>query len=209
MNIEVKNSLKPVDYTASMKFLEKRVQDVLLGEKDELLWLLEHKTVYTAGTSSNARDLIDKNLQIVKTNRGGKYTIHSPGQKVVYFVLNLNKRKKDIRKLINKIENCIMDILKEYKIKSYTDKKNIGIWVGNEKNSMKIAAIGIRVKRWIAYHGFALNVSNDLTKYKKIVPCGIRDKSVTSLKNMGIKNHKNIDEIIIKKFLNIFLLENF
>ena len=209
MNIEVKNSLKPVDYTASMKFLEKRVQDVLLGEKDELLWILEHKTVYTAGTSSNARDLIDKNLQIVKTNRGGKYTIHSPGQKVVYFVLNLNKRKKDIRKLINKIENCIMDILKEYKIKSYTDKKNIGIWVGNEKNSMKIAAIGIRVKRWIAYHGFALNVSNDLTKYKKIVPCGIRDKSVTSLKNMGIKNHKNIDEIIIKKFLNIFLLENF
>ena len=209
MNIEVKNSLKPVDYTASMKFLEKRVQDVLLGEKDELLWLLEHKTVYTAGTSSNARDLIDKNLQIVKTNRGGKYTIHSPGQKVVYFVLNLNKRKKDIRKLINKIENCIMDILKEYKIKSYTDKKNIGIWVGNEKNSMKIAAIGIRVKRWIAYHGFALNVSNDLTKYKKIVPCGIRDKNVTSLKNMGIKNHKNIDEIIIKKFLNIFLLENF
>ena len=205
MNIEVKNSLKPVDYTASMKFLEKRVQDVLLGEKDELLWILEHKTVYTAGTSSNERDLIDKNLQIVKTNRGGKYTIHSPGQKVVYFVLNLNKRKKDIRKLINNIESCIMDILQEYKIKSYPDRNNIGIWVKNGNNPMKIAAIGIRVKKWIAYHGFALNISNDLEKYKKIVPCGIRDKGITSLKNMGIKNYQNINEIIAKKFLNTFL----
>ena len=205
MNMEVKNSLKPVDYTESMKILEKRVHDVILGEKDELLWILEHKTVYTGGTSSNLKDLIDKNLQIVKTNRGGKYTIHSPGQKIVYFVLDLNKRKRDIRKLINKIEDCIINILKEYKIKSYADRKNIGIWVGSKKKSMKIAAIGIKVKRWIAYHGFSLNVSNDLTKYKKIVPCGIKNKSVTSLKNIGIRNCNNIDEIIIKNFLNVFL----
>ena len=205
MNIEVKNSIKPVDYIESMKVLEKRVQDVLLGKKDELLWILEHKTVYTGGTSSNLKDLIDKNLQIVKTNRGGKYTLHSPGQKIVYFVLDLNKRKRDIRKLINKIENCIIDILKEYKIKSYADRRNIGIWVSSKKKSMKIAAIGIKVKRWIAYHGFSLNVSNDLTKYKKIVPCGIKNKGVTSLKNMGMRNCNNIDEIIIKNFLNVFL----
>jgi lipoyl(octanoyl) transferase len=133
------------------------------------------------------------------------YTVHSPGQKVIYFVLNLNKRKKDIRKLINNIESCIMDILQEYKIKSYPDRNNIGIWVKNGNNSMKIAAIGIRVKRWIAYHGFALNISNDLEKYKKIVPCGIKDKGITSLKNMGIKNYQNINEIIAKKFLNTFL----
>ena len=205
MNIEVKNSIKPIDYTRSMKILEKRVQDVLLEKKEEFLWILEHKTVYTAGTSANEKDLIDKDLSIFKTNRGGMYTVHSPGQKVIYFVLNLNKRKKDIRKLINNIESCIMDILQEYKIKSYPDRNNIGIWVKNGNNSMKIAAIGIRVKKWIAYHGFALNISNDLKKYKKIVPCGIRDKGITSLKNMGIKNYQNINEIIAKKFLNTFL----
>ena len=205
MNIEVKNSMKPIDYAKSMKILEKRVQDVLFEKKEELLWILEHKTVYTAGTSANEKDLIDKDLSIFKTNRGGMYTVHSPGQKVIYFVLNLNKRKKDIRKLINNIESCIMDILQEYKIKSYPDRNNIGIWVKNGNNSMKIAAIGIRVKKWIAYHGFALNISNDLEKYKKIVPCGIRDKGITSLKNMGIKNYQNINEIIAKKFLNTFL----
>ena len=203
--MEVKNTIKPVDYTESMRILEKRVQDVLLGKKGELLWILEHNTVYTGGTSSNIKDLIDKNLQIIKTNRGGKYTLHAPGQKVIYFVLNLNKRNKDIRKLVNKIQNCIIEILKEYKIKSYTDKKNIGIWVGNKNNSMKIAAIGIRVKKWIAYHGFSLNVSNDLSKYKGIVPCGIKDKGITSLKAMGINNYNNIEKIIIEKFLNIFL----
>ena len=205
MNIEVKNTVKPIDYAESMKILEKRVQDVLFEKKEELLWILEHKTVYTAGTSANEKDLIDKNLPISKTNRGGKYTVHSPGQKVVYFVLNLNKRKKDIRKLINNIESCIMDILQEFKIKSSPDRNNIGIWVKNGNNPMKIAAIGIRVKKWIAYHGFALNVSNDLTKYKKIVPCGIKDKGITSLKNMGIKNYENINEIIERKFLNTFL----
>ena len=197
--------MKPIDYAKSMKILEKRVQDVLLEKKEEFLWILEHKTVYTAGISANEKDLLDKNLPIFKTNRGGMYTVHSPGQKVIYFVLNLNKRKKDIRKLINNIESCIMDILQEYKIKSYPDRNNIGIWVKNGNNAMKIAAIGIRVKKWIAYHGFALNISNDLEKYKKIVPCGIRDKGITSLKNMGIKNYQNINEIIAKKFLNTFL----
>ena len=205
MNIEVKNSVKPVDYTDSMKILEKRVEDVFLDKKDELLWILEHNTIYTAGTSSKEEDLLDKSLQIIKTNRGGKHTLHSPGQKVIYFVLNLNKRKRDIRILVQKIENCIIEILKEYKIKSYPDKKNIGIWVRDSKNLMKIAAIGIRVKKWIAYHGFSLNVYNDLSKYKKIVPCGIKNKGVTSLQKIGVKKFYNIDEIIVKKFLNTFL----
>ena len=205
MNIEVKNSVKLVDYNESMKILERRVEEVLLGKKNELLWILEHNTVYTAGTSSNEGDLIDKGAKVIKTNRGGKHTLHSPGQKVIYFVLNLNKRGKDIRKLVTNVENCIIDILREYKIKSYPDKKNIGIWVGNKKNSKKIAAIGIRVKKWIAFHGFSLNISNNLSKYKKIIPCGIKNKEITSLKDMKIKNYKNIEEIIIKKFLNIFL----
>ena len=204
MNIEVKNSIKPVDYIDSMKILEQRVKDVSLGKKKELLWVLEHNSVYTAGTSSNNKDLIDKNLQVIKTNRGGKYTHHSPGQKIIYFVLNLNNRKKDIRNLIDKIESCIIQILKEYNIESYNDSKNIGIWVNKEKKTKKIAAIGIRVKKWIAYHGFSLNVCNDLSKYKGIVPCGIKDKGITSLKEMGIYNYRNIETVIIRNFLNIF-----
>tara|TARA_B100000029_G_scaffold377515_1_gene372235 strand:+ start:2459 stop:3076 length:618 start_codon:yes stop_codon:yes gene_type:complete len=205
MSIEVKNSVKPVDYIESIKILEKRVDDVLLGKKSELLWVLEHKTVYTAGISSKIEDLVNKKLKVIKTNRGGKHTLHSPGQKVIYFVLNLNKREKDIRKLVRMIENCIIEILNEYKIKSYADKKNIGIWVKNKKKLMKIAAIGIRVKKWIAYHGFAINISNDLSKYKNIIPCGIKDKGITSLKEMGIDNFDKVEKIITTKFLNTFL----
>ena len=205
MNIEVKNATKTVDYTKSMKILEQRVEDVLAGKKDELLWIIEHNPVYTAGTSSKNNELLNKKIKVIKTNRGGKYTYHGPGQKVVYFVLNLNKRGKNIRKLVNNIENCIIDVLNEYKIKSYADRQNIGIWVKSRQKTLKIAAIGIKVKKWIAYHGFSLNISNDLSKYKEIIPCGIRGKRITSLKEMGINNHKEVDKIIIEKFLNIFL----
>ena len=205
MNIEVINSIKSVDYTKSMKILEKRVHDVFLGKKNELLWILEHNSVYTAGTSSKNIDLLDKNLKVIKTNRGGKHTYHGPCQKVVYFVLNLNKREKDIRKLVNKIENCIMDVLNEYNIESYPDRNNVGIWVDDKNNSEKIAAIGIRVKKWVAYHGFALNISNDLSKYNGIIPCGIKDRGITNFKKLGINNHKNLEKIIINKFLNTFL----
>jgi len=204
MNMQVKNTHKPIDYSDSMKILEKRVKDVFNGKKDELLWILEHKTVYTAGTSSKNEDVLDRKLKILKTNRGGKHTLHAPGQKVIYFVLNLNKRERDIRVLVQKVEKCIIRILKTYKIESHSDRKNIGIWVKNNNNSMKIAAIGIRVKKWIAYHGFSINVNNDLSLYKKIAPCGIRDKGITSLKEMGIKNFNNIDKVIIEKFLNTF-----
>ena len=204
MTIEVKNSEKPVNYIESIKILEKRANDVYLGKKSELLWILEHNTVYTAGVSAKDDELINKDLKAIKTKRGGKYTLHSPGQKIVYFVLNLNKREKDIRKLITKIESCIINILKEYKIKSYTDKRNIGIWIKNKKKLMKIAAIGIRVKKWIAFHGFALNVTNDLSLYKNIVPCGIKDREVTNLKSLGVKEINKINEIITQKFLETF-----
>ncbi len=204
MKIEVKNTVNPIDYAKSIEILEKRANDVLLGKKDELLWLIEHNPIYTAGTSAKDSDIIDKNIKVIKTNRGGKHTYHGPGQKIAYFVLNLNKREKDIKKLINKIESCIIDVLKEYNISSHSDSKNIGIWVRNKKKDKKIAAIGIRVKRWIAYHGFSLNVSNDLSKYKKINPCGIRDKGITSLKDLGVENYKNIEKIIINKFLDTF-----
>ena len=205
MKIEIKISLKSIDYDVALKFLEKRVEDVINEKKPELLWILEHKPIFTAGTSYKKNEILNKAINVIKTSRGGKITYHGPGQKVVYFVLNLNKRGKDIRKLIRYIEKCIIQILKEYEIKSFNDKKNIGIWVNVNGAEKKVAAIGIRVKKWIAYHGFALNVSNDLSNYKGIIPCGIKDKKVTSLKEMGVKNYTNINDVIIKKFLNIFL----
>jgi len=205
MAIEVKNSIKPIDYLKSIKILEQRAKDVFLNKKDELLWIVEHNSIYTAGTSSKNEDLLDKSINVIKTNRGGKHTYHGPGQKVVYFVLNLNKREKDIRKLITKIEKCIMSILNEYGVKSQVDKKNIGIWVKDKNNLMKIAAIGIRVRKWVAFHGFSINVSNNLLKFNAINPCGIKDKGVTSLKELGKTKSKNIENIIIKKFLSIFL----
>jgi lipoyl(octanoyl) transferase len=205
MTIEVKSSIKPVDYLDSIKILEKRVEDVFLGKKEEFLWILEHKTVYTAGTSSIEKDLLNKNIKVIKTNRGGKHTVHSPGQKIVYFVLNLNNRKKSVRALLSKIEACIVNVLKEYKIESYADKKNIGIWVRNKNNTFKIASIGIRIKKWVAYHGFALNVSNNLSKFNEIIPCGIKNKNIISIKQLGIKDFSNINEKIAKNFLDTFL----
>ena len=200
MNIEVKNSVKSIDYTKSMKILEKRAHDVFLGKKDELLWVLEHYPVYTAGASSKSIDLLDKKIKVIKTNRGGKHTFHGPGQKVVYFVLNLNKREKDIRKLINKIEKCIMEILNEYKIKSYPDRKNIGIWIKRKNKIEKISAIGIKVKKWIAYHGFSININNNLEDYKKIIPCGIKNKNVTNLINIKNQNYSKLKDKIIYNF---------
>tara|TARA_B100000579_G_scaffold430148_1_gene443043 strand:+ start:1537 stop:2154 length:618 start_codon:yes stop_codon:yes gene_type:complete len=204
MNIEVKNAENTIDYLRSMKVLEQRVKDVLSGEKKELLWIIEHNHVYTAGTSSNKEDLLNPNIDVVQTNRGGKHTYHGPGQKVVYFVLDLNKRGKNIKKLITNIENCIIGVLHEYNIKSFADKKNIGIWVNDKDKTKKVGAIGIKVKKWIAYHGFSLNISNDLNKFNSIIPCGIKDKEVTSLKELGIKDFKDINKIIAEKFLDIF-----
>ena len=204
MNIEVKNSRKPVQYEKSMTILEQRVKDVISGTKNELLWILEHKNVYTAGSSSVGEDLIDKKINVLKTNRGGKHTFHGPGQKVIYFVLDLNKRGKNIRKLVNDVENCIISVLKEYNVNSHADRKNIGIWINTKGDEKKVAAIGIKVKRWIAYHGFSINISNDLSKYDAIIPCGIKDRKVTNLKKISLKNFDKINKIIITKFLNIF-----
>ena len=203
MSIEIKISKKRISYKMAMLYLNKRVEEVKNGKNNELLWILEHPTTYTAGVSFNKKDIIDKKIKIIKSNRGGKITLHNPGQKIVYFVINLNKRKKDIRKLINSIENSIIQFLGNYKIKAKNDKKNIGIWVKNKK----IAAIGIRVSRWIAYHGCSINISNNLNQYLKIIPCGLDNKKVTSVfKLISIKPKKfesNLANIFIKNINNI------
>ncbi len=198
MTIEIKISKRPISYDYAMKFLKKRVENLKKDQNKELIWLLEHPTIYTTGIQFNKNHIIDRNINILKTDRGGKITLHNPGQKIVYFALNLNKRKKDIRKLISIIEKTVIEFLKIYKIKSVADKKNIGIWVKKKK----ISAIGIRVSKWIAYHGFSININNDLKKYLKILPCGLDSLKVTSVfqeKKINIKNYdKDLIDIFIK-----------
>ncbi len=196
MNIEFKISKKPVNYMKAINILEKRVDKVKKGGR-ELVWFLEHPTTYTAGVRFKKEEILDKSINVIKTNRGGKITLHNPGQKIIYFVLDLNKRKRNIRNLIRQVENIIIKFLKIYKIKSYADKKNIGIWV----NDKKIAAIGIRVSRWIAFHGFSINIENNIQEYKKIVPCGLNNKKITSIKNERKKIYninKNLKFILTK-----------
>lgn len=204
MKIEVKQTAKLVNYSHAIQFLEKRVSEVLIGKKSELLWILEHEPVFTAGTNYKENEIINKSINLIKTSRGGKITYHGPGQKIVYLVLDLNKRGKDIRKFINKIEDCIIQILNEFSIKSFRDKKNIGIWVNSENEEKKIAAIGIKVKRWIAFHGFCINVNTNLQEYENIIPCGISNKGVTNLNEVNKINYNKINDVIIKNFLNIF-----
>ena len=143
------------------------------------IWINQHTPVFTQGQSGRQENVVEpRDIPVVHADRGGQVTYHGPGQKVVYFVLNLKERGKDIRKLIRYIEKCIIQILQEYKIKSFNDKKNIGIWVNVNGAEKKVAAIGIRVKRWIAFHGFSINISNNLEVYKNIVPCGIYNFSI-------------------------------
>ena len=197
MSIEIKISKKRISYEKAMLYLNKRVEEVKNGKNRELLWILEHPTTYTAGVSYNKKEIIDKRIKVIQSNRGGKITLHNPGQKIIYFVIDLNKRKKDIRKLINILEISIINFLKIFKIKSQKDKQNIGIWV----NDKKIAAIGIRVSRWIAYHGCSINISNDLSEYLKVIPCGLSNKKITSVlieKGVNPKNYEN-------RLANIFI----
>ena len=202
MNIEIKKSVKPIEYTKAIKYLENRVVEVNNNKSKELIWFLEHPSVYTAGSSYNKSEILDSSINLIKTKRGGKITWHGPGQLVCYFVLNLNNRKRDIRKFISIIENSIIKTLKEYDIESQSDRENIGIWVKSNNNIKKIAAIGIRIKRWIAYHGFSINIDNNLNNYNKIIPCGIKDKEVTNLRSIKNQNYNNLSDKIFNNLIN-------
>ena len=202
MNIEIKKSKKPIKYGDAIKFMESRLIDINQKSSKDLIWILEHEDIYTAGTSYKDDEIIDKNINILKTNRGGKITYHGPGQLVCYFVIDLNKRKKDIRNFISIIEKTIIKTLKSYNIDTFADKKNIGIWYNDKGKEKKVAAIGVRVSKWIAYHGFSININNDLSKYNAIIPCGIRNKGVTSLKKISDQNYKDLDQKIVKNFIS-------
>ena len=201
MNIEIKKSIKPINYFDAINIMESRLKDLYENNEQELIWTLEHNEVFTGGTSYKENEIVDKSINILETNRGGKITYHGPGQLICYFVLDLRK-KKDIRKFITIIEKTIIQTLKFYKIETFPDKDNIGIWHKYNNEVKKIAAIGIRVSKWIAYHGFAININNDLENYKKIIPCGISDKGVTNLKNIFDQDYTNLSDILIKNFIS-------
>ena len=201
MNIEIKKSIKPVKYDVAVKLLEERLIDINNDKKGDLIWFLEHEEIYTAGTNYKEKEILNKDIKLIKTNRGGKITYHGPGQLICYFVIDLKQRKKDIRKFITLIEKTIIESLFEFNIKSFGDPKNIGIWVDNKSNIKKVAAIGVRVSKWIAYHGFAINISNDLAKYQNIIPCGISDKGVTNLKSINDQNYNTLRDVIVENFI--------
>ena len=201
MSIDIRKSTKLVNYAKAIDFLEKRLIEVNQNKSNELIWILEHPSTFTAGMSYDKNEILDKRINLIKTNRGGKITWHGPGQLVCYFVIDLNKRKKDIRKFVTLIEKTIIQTIRKYKINSFSDRKNIGIWVNDKNKTKKIGAIGIKVKKWIAYHGFSLNINNSIHQYKKIIPCGIKNKEVSNLKLIKNQNYMKIKDEIVLNFI--------
>ena len=201
MTIEIKKSVKPIKYKSAIDILEDRLEQIKVNKNKELIWILEHEEIYTGGTSFSDNEILDKSINFTKTNRGGKITYHGHGQLICYFVIDLKKRNKDIRKFISVIETTIIQTIKDYKINTFSDKNNIGIWYKENLDIKKVAAIGVRVSKWIAYHGFAININNDLKKYDSIIPCGIKDKGVTNLKKINDQNYKDFGNKLIKNFI--------
>ena len=202
MNIEIKKSQKPVKYEEALYIMEDRLLQIYQKKSKDLIWILEHEDIYTAGTSFKKNEILDNSIKVFKTNRGGKITYHGPGQLICYFVIDLKKIKKDIRNFISIIEKTIMDSLKSYNIKTFSDKENIGIWFNDNSKVKKVAAIGVRVSKWIAYHGFSINIENDLKKYDAIIPCGIKDKGITNLKTINNQSYADLKDRIIKNFIS-------
>ena len=200
MTIEIKKSQNPVKYEDAISFMEDRLKEIDLKKVDDLIWVLEHDHIYTSGTSYNENEIIDKSINILKTNRGGKITYHGPGQLICYFVIDLKKGKKDIRKFISVIEKSIIETLKLYDIETFADKENIGIWYNDNSTIKKVAAIGVRVSKWIAYHGFSININNDLKKYDAIIPCGIKDKGIINLEQIKNQNYDELKNKLIEIF---------
>jgi len=206
--IEIKISNEEINYKEAVLFMESKVRDISENHSKELLWFLSHNHIFTQGTSASDDEILNSDvIEVLKTNRGGKTTYHGPGQRIVYFMLNLNNKKKDIRKFISVIENSVIDFLKNYNVEARAFKDRVGIWViKNNKMTFdkekKISAIGLRVKKWITYHGMSFNINPDLKYYNSIHSCGLKEYKNTSLNELGIKiDQKEFDEGFKKIFL--------
>jgi len=197
---------KTIDYPDSIEFMEKKVEDIHKDNCKEFLWFLEHDNIYTAGTSAKQKDLINSNkFKVYKSSRGGQYTYHGPGQRVVYLMLNLRKKGYDIRKFISLIEEWIIKSLKDIDVNAVNDKNHVGIWVKDKNSLKKISSIGLRVRKGITFHGISINLNPNLENFKGINPCGNDPKNVTSLEEIGLKNKiKKFDQVLIKNFSTVF-----
>jgi len=201
--IEFFNSSELVDYKKSIELMEKRVEGINEGKASELLWFLEHPPIYTAGTSSNDKDLLNENLfPVFRTNRGGQFTYHGPGQRVAYVMLNVRDRDYNVKSFIRLLEQWIMNSLMDIGIKSFLIKGKVGIWVNNEE---KIASLGLRIRKGISFHGISLNINPNLEHFSGIIPCGNENSGITSIEKIGLNiKKKEIDKILISNFKKIF-----
>jgi len=201
--IEFFNSSELVDYKKSIELMEKRVEGINEDKASELLWFLEHPSIYTAGTSSNDKDLLNENLfPVFRTNRGGQFTYHGPGQRVAYVMLNVRDRDYNVKSFIRLLEQWIMNSLMDIGIKSFLIKGKVGIWVNNEE---KIASLGLRIRKGISFHGISLNINPNLEHFSGIIPCGNENSGITSIEKIGLNiKKKEIDKILISNFKKTF-----
>jgi len=205
--IEWRISTTPVDYRGAVEEMERRVAAIRAGAAAELIWLLEHPPLYTAGTSAHDEELLEPGrLPVHRTGRGGRYTYHGPGQRIAYVMLDLRKRGQDVRCYVHQLEEWIIRTLVRFEVRGERRDGRVGIWVvrpsGNEE---KIAAIGVRVRQWVTYHGLALNVDPELEHYRGIVPCGIAEHGVTSLAELGVAaTMEEVDSALRRAFAEAF-----
>ena len=201
--IEFFKSSELVDYEKSIELMEKRVECINEGKASELLWFLEHPSIYTAGTSSNDKDLLNENLfPVFRANRGGQFTYHGPGQRIAYVILNVRDRDYNVKSFIRLLEQWIMNSLMDIGIKSFLIKGKVGIWVNNEE---KIASLGLRIRKGISFHGISLNINPNLEHFSGIIPCGNENSGITSIEKIGLNiKKKEIDKILISNFKKTF-----
>ena len=184
--IELRRETALVPYRAALETMTQRNQAIALGAVDELIWLLEHPPVYTAGTSAAAAELLDPRFEVVEAGRGGRYTYHGPGQRVGYVLLDLKRRARDVRGFVHALEGWVIDTLEDFGVQSWRSEGRIGIWTRDlDGREAKIGAIGVRIRRWVTMHGFSVNLAPDLSHFGGIVPCGIEEFGVTSLARLG------------------------
>ena len=212
--IEIKISNNEINYEEAVLFMESRVDEISKHKSQELLWFLNHNNIFTQGTSASKEEILNSNIiDVIKTNRGGKTTYHGPGQRIVYFMLNLNNKNKDIRKFITIIESSLISFLANYNVEAKAFKDRVGIWVTKSNNitfdkEKKIGAIGLRIKKWITYHGLSFNINPDLKYYKYIHSCGLAEYQNTSMEELGIKLEQSefdskFKKIFLKKLITI------
>lgn len=200
---------QPVDYPAALAMMDERVAAIAAGEDPEAVWLLEHPPLYTSGTSARPEDLLNPRFPVYPAGRGGQFTYHGPGQRVAYVMLDLTRRGRDIRCLVQGLEQWVIDTLAAHNISGERREGRVGVWVPRPEKGHaredKIAAIGVRVRKWVTFHGISLNIAPDLSHYDGIVPCGITDQGVTSFEDLGLLvSMAEVDSVLRARFEAIF-----